>query len=62
MTQRTTIQPRIQLQLWLIGMIVSGSLFLTCLSPAIAFAGAFRILRSECLSDGTRRRLCSTGR
>jgi long-chain fatty acid transport protein len=43
MTQRTTKQPRIQLQLWLKGVIVSGSLFLACLSPAIAFAGAFRI-------------------
>ena len=43
MTQRTTKQPRIQLQLWLKGVIVSGSLFLACLSPTIAFAGAFRI-------------------
>ena len=43
MTQRTTKQPRIQLQLWLKGVIVSVSLFLACLSPTIAFAGAFRI-------------------
>lgn len=43
MTQKKPKEQRNQLQLWLRSIIVSGSLFLACLSPAIAYAGAFRI-------------------